>query len=346
MAVLDVGSNTVRLMIADMGGALPLPLHTAKHRLRLADGLGPGGELPPGHVDRLADAVTDARTQAEFQGADTLLAFATAIVRDAPNRRQVVREVARRTGVLLHTLDGETEAELTFLAARRWMGWRAGPLAMLDIGGGSLDVAFGRTRLPDFAASLPLGAHVLTREFFGESDPPPRAARKALRRYVRHRLRDVAARIRWEGPATTVATSRTFQQLGRLCGAPAGRHGPFVPRVLDLADLRPAVRRLRGLTAAERAGLPGISPARAGQSLAGALVAHTAMGLMGIERLTICPWGLREGMLLRCIEEGGAVWWPPAARHGETTDGHEGPGDADEPRIRPVPVLAAVDAVG
>ncbi|MER6910193.1 Ppx/GppA family phosphatase [Streptomyces sp. NPDC000594] len=333
MAVLDVGSNTVRLMVADTGGALPLPVHTAKDRLRLADHTGPGGEIPPAQVDRLAEAVHDARTEADIRGSDTLLAFATAIVRDAPNRPEVVREVARRTGVVLHTLDGETEAELTFLAARRWMGWCAGPLAMLDIGGGSLDVAFGRSRLPDFAASLPLGANLLTRDFFGETDPPSRLVLKELRRHVRHRLRDVAARIRWERPATTVATSRTFQQLGRLCGAPPGRHGPFVPRVLDAADLRPAVRRLRGLTAAERSRLPGISPARARQSLAGALVAHTAMGLMGIDRLTICPWGLREGVLLRSIEEGGTAWWPLTAR------GEEPP---EEPRI---PALAAPAAL-
>ncbi|ANW21762.1 hypothetical protein BB341_02020 [Streptomyces clavuligerus] len=344
-----MGSNTVRLMVADTGGELPLPVHTGKNRLRLADHTGPRGELPPDQIARLAEAVDDAVAEARLRGAGTLLAFATAIVRDAPNRREVVGEVARRTGVLLHTMDGETEAELTFLAARRWMGWRAGPLAMLDIGGGSFDVAFGRSRLPDFAASLPLGANLLTREFFGEDDPPSPAVRKELRRHVRHRLRDVAARIRWEGPATAVATSRTFQQLGRLCGAPAGRHGPFVPRVLEAGRLGPAVRRLGTLNAVERALLPGISPARARQSLAGALVAHTAMELMGIDRLTICPWGLREGVLLRSIEEGGTGWWPPPGAQPEEQQLDE-PEISDISRISAlspsgIPLLAALDTV-
>lgn len=163
-------------------------------------------------------------------GASTPLAFATAVVRSAPNCRDVLRAVRAATGVPICTLPGEVEAELTFLGARRWMGWRSGPLALLDIGGGSLEVAFGRGRLPDFVASLPLGANRLTHEFFHGQDPPSPESIKALRRRVRHQLRDVSARIRWEGPRTAVATSRTFQQLSRLCGSAPGRHGPFVER--------------------------------------------------------------------------------------------------------------------
>ena len=161
----------------------------------------------------------------------------------APNRQEVLRTVRTRTGVGLYTLPGEVEAELTFLGARRWMGWRSGPLALFDIGGGSLEVAFGRGRLPDYVASLPLGAGRLTHEFFEGQDPPPPEAVRALRRKVRHQLRDVASRIRWEGPRTAVATSRTFEQLGRLCGAPPGRRGPFVERRMHRADLREAIER-------------------------------------------------------------------------------------------------------
>ncbi|MEO3973688.1 Ppx/GppA family phosphatase [Streptomyces sp. CAU 1734] len=331
MGVLDIGSTTVRLVVADAGGALPLPVHTAKRRLRLADHVGPDRELPPEQVARIVDAVVAARAEGALWGVDQPLAFATAIVRDAPNRDEVLRAVRAGSGVALHTLSGETEAELTFLAARRWMGWQAGPLVMLDIGGGSLEVAFGRSRMPDYAVSLPLGAGLLTRDFFGDQDPPSRRACKAVRRHARHQLRDAATRIRWEGPRTAVATSRTFQQLGRLCGAPPGRFGPFVPRHLSAADLRLALPRLRRLTTAERAGLPGISPARSWQSLAGALVAHTAMALMNIDRLTICPWGLRDGVLLRCIEEGNTEWWFRTAR------GEDPPSGAETPALQLLP---------
>ncbi|MFF7334779.1 Ppx/GppA family phosphatase [Streptomyces sp. NPDC008150] len=308
MSVMDVGSRTVRLVIADVVGGVPLPVHTAKWKLRLADHLDPGGPVPKQCVSQLVEAVRAAAALARQYGAAEPLAFATAIVRAAPNRAEVLRAVRARTGVALCTLPGEVEGELTFLAARRWMGWRSGSLAVFDIGGGSLEVAFGRGRLPDFVASLPLGANRLTQQFLPGDAAPAAAELKALRREVRHQLRDAAARVRWEGPHTAVVTSRTFQQLGRLCGAAPGRGGPFVERALHLSDLRTARDRLAALSAADRADLPGISAPRAAQSLAGAVVGHTVMKLTGCETASICPWGIREGVLLRHVEDG-PEWW-------------------------------------
>lgn len=316
LSVMDVGSNTVRLVVADAEGGVPLPVHTAKWRLRLSQHVGPGGPLPEEAVERLVGAVAEASRTAAKWGAAPPQAFATAVVRNASNRGEVLREVRSRTGVGLNTLPGELEAELTFLGARRWMGWRSGPLALLDIGGGSLEVAFGRGRLPDFVASLPLGAGRLTHEFFEDGDQPTPDLVRALRRRVRHQLRDVAARIRWEGPHIAVGTSRTFQQLGRLCGAPPGRHGPFMERRLHRSDLREAIVRLAALPADQRSLLPGISAPRAGQSLAGAVVGHTALKLTGIKTVTLYPWAIREGVLLRRIEDG-ASWWAEISRLNE-----------------------------
>ncbi|MFF7445325.1 MULTISPECIES: Ppx/GppA family phosphatase [unclassified Streptomyces] len=322
ISVVDVGSNTVRLVVADLEGGVPLPVHTAKWRLRLSEQVTPGGPLPHEAVERLVEAVGEAARTAARWGATAPLAFATTVVRNAPNRHEVLRAVRTRTGVELCTLPGEVEAELTFLAARRWMGWRSGPLALLDIGGGSLEVAFGRGRLPDFVASLPLGAGRLTHEFFDGQDPPSPESVRALRRRVRHQLRDVAARIRWEGPRTAVVTSRTFQQLGRLCGAPPGRHGPFMERQLHRRDLRQAILRLSELPTAQRSLLPGISAPRASQSLAGAVVGHTALKLTGIKTVTLCPWAIREGVLLRHIEDGPS-WWAEIARQAEEPPAQE-----------------------
>ncbi|MFJ4466604.1 Ppx/GppA family phosphatase [Streptomyces sp. NPDC089424] len=316
ISVVDVGSRTVRLVVADAQGGVPLPVHTAKWRLRLSEHVKTGEAIPEEALERLVAAVAEAKRTSQRWGAAGPLAFATTIVRSAPNRLEVLRAVRARTGVELCTLPGEVEAELTFLAARRWMGWRSGPLALLDIGGGSFEVAFGRGRLPDFVASLPLGAGRLTHEFFPAQDLPSQAQVKALRRKVRHQLRDVGARIRWEGPRSAVVTSRTFQQLGRLCGAVPGREGPFVERQLRRADLRSAMARLAALPPMERALLPGISAPRAGQSLAGAVVGHTAMKMTGLKRVTVCPWAIREGVLLRHIEEG-ASWWAEVGRLSE-----------------------------
>jgi exopolyphosphatase/guanosine-5'-triphosphate,3'-diphosphate pyrophosphatase len=327
VGVVDVGSNTVRLVVADGDGDVPLPVHTGKRRLRLAEHVEPDGRLGEVAVDRLAEAVTAARAEAERWGVANPFAFATSVVRDAPNRPDILKAVQADSGLLLRILPGEVEAELTFLAARRWMGWRAGPMAVLDIGGGSLEVAFGRSRLPDFAVSLPLGAGRLTREFLGAQDPPPPSAVKALRRHVRHQLRDVSARVRWEAPRTTVATSRTFQQLARLCGAAPGRDGPFVARELARDDLRKALRNLTELPAAQRARLPGISAARSRQCLAGAVVAHTTMKLMGVRTAAICPWAIREGILLHAIGDTTSDWWGQQAHR--TADEDEG--DRDGP---------------
>ncbi|WP_225097710.1 Ppx/GppA family phosphatase [Streptomyces sp. CoH27] len=308
LSVVDAGSNTVRLVIADVEGGVPLPVHTVKWKLRLSEHVGPDGAIADEAVESLVQAVAAAGATARRWHATGPLAFATAVVRGAPNRQEVLRRVAAGTGIRMCTLPGETEAELTFLAARRWLGWHAGPLAVLDIGGGSLEAAFGRGRLPDFAASLPLGARRLTQEHLGLQDPPGPEELKELRRRIRHDLRDVAARIRWEAPRTAAVSSRTFQQLARLCGAAPGRYGPFVRREMRCEDLGEAVRRLAALPCAERALLPGISAPRAEQSLAGAVVGHTALKLMGLRRVVVLPWAIREGVLLRYLEDG-ADWW-------------------------------------
>jgi exopolyphosphatase/guanosine-5'-triphosphate,3'-diphosphate pyrophosphatase len=301
IGVLDVGSNAAHLLVAHVGDGVPVPVHTAKTRLRLADRLDGGGALNAEAVDRLATAVADAVHQADRWGVEELFAYATAVVRDAPNRDEVLAAVAERTGVRLGLLSGTEEAELTFLAARRWMGWRAGPLLLLDIGGGTLEIAYGHDVSPEWSESLPLGAARLTREWLAD-DPPRPAEVRALRRYLRRQLADVAVRLRRHDPRTAVATSRTFHQLARLCGAPAESKGPLVPRRLRRTVLRRQVDRLAALPAARRAELPGISAPRARQSVAGAVVAHALLAAFNLDEVEVCPWALREGILLRRIE--------------------------------------------
>jgi exopolyphosphatase/guanosine-5'-triphosphate,3'-diphosphate pyrophosphatase len=306
VGVLDVGSNTAHLLVADTGVGLPLPVHAVKARLRLADRVDAAGGLDVRAIHRLAEVVDKAVAAAREWEVGELFGYATAVVRDAPNRDKVLAAVQQRAGIRLGLLTGLEEGRLTFLAARRWMGWRSGPLLLLDIGGGSMEIAYGQDVVPEFAVSLPIGAARLTREL-SLSDPPRRSELKALRKKVRDELAEVANRMRWEGTRTAVATSRTFQQLARLCGAPPMREGPFVPRVLRRDDLRAQLKRLAELPVTERAGLPGISVARARQSLPGAIVAHTAMSLLHVSEVVVCPWALREGILLRRLES--ATGW-------------------------------------
>ncbi|MFH9180142.1 Ppx/GppA phosphatase family protein [Streptomyces albogriseolus] len=306
LGVLDVGSNTVHLLVVDAHpGARPLPAHSHKTELRLAQLLDADGSIGPDGIDRLVSVLHEALQAAEDKGVEELLPFATSAVRDASNADDVLGRVREETGVELQVLSGEEEAKLTFLAARRWFGWSSGKLLVIDIGGGSLEIAYGMDEEPDAAVSLPLGAGRLTAGWL-PGDPPEAEDVRALRRHVRTGIaRSVGDFSRFGAPDHVVATSKTFKQLARLAGAPGSAEGPYVQRELKRESLEAWVPRLAGMTAAERAELPGVSEARAGQLLAGAMVAEGAMDLFGVERLEICPWALREGVILRRLDHMG-----------------------------------------
>ncbi|MFJ5261069.1 Ppx/GppA family phosphatase [Streptomyces sp. NPDC088387] len=308
LGVLDVGSNTVHLLVVDAHpGGRPLPAHSHKADLRLAELLEGDGSIGPDGVDRLVNVVHDALQAAEDKGVEEILPFATSAVREATNADDVLARVREETGVELRVLTGEEEARLTFLAVRRWFGWSAGKLLVLDIGGGSLEIAYGIDEEPDTAVSLPLGAGRLTAGWL-PGDPPDPASIRSLRRHVRAQIaRTVGEFTRFGAPDHVVATSKTFRQLARIGGAARSAEGVYVQRDLKRESLEAWVPRLAGMTAAERAELPGVSEGRAGQLLAGALVAEGAMDLFGVERVEVCPWALREGIILRRLDHMGTA---------------------------------------
>lgn len=304
LGVLDVGSNTVHLLVVDAHpGARPLPAHSHKVELRLAQLLDEDGAIGPEGVDKLVGVVQEALQAAEDKGVEEILPFATSAVREASNADDVLARVQTETGVELQVLTGAEEARLTFLAVRRWFGWSAGKLLVLDIGGGSLEIAYGIDEEPDAAVSLPLGAGRLTAAWL-PGDPPEPDAIRALRRHVRAQIaRTVGEFSRFGAPDHVVATSKTFKQLARLAGAARSADGLYVQRELKRESLEAWVPRLAGMTTAQRAVLPGVSEGRAEQLLAGAMVAEGAMDLFGVETLEVCPWALREGVILRRLDQ-------------------------------------------
>lgn len=303
LGVLDVGSNTVHLLVVDAHqGGHPDPVRSHKSELRLAELLRADGSLGPDGTTTLIEAVAEARQAADEEGVEDLVAFATSAVRDATDSAEVLAAVREKTGVELAVLPGEDEARLTFLAVRRWFGWSAGRLLCLDIGGGSLELAGGIDEEPDVAVSLPLGAGRLTRDRL-PGDPPSRSQVEKVRAQVRDELAGIAGDVWAAGaPDLAVATSKTFRSLARLGGAAPYALGPRVARRVSRASLERTLDRVSSMTAAERAALPGVSPSRSLQLLAGAIVAHEAMVVLGLDRLSICPWALREGVVLRRLE--------------------------------------------
>lgn len=308
LGVLDVGSNTVHLLLVDAHwGAHPTPMHSQRWTLKLAALIGPDGALSDAGAASLVEAVTEAAHAARAADCAELLGFATSAVRDASNSGEVLESVAGTTGMQLQVLSGEDEARLTFLAVRRWFGWSAGNLLVLDIGGGSLEIAGGLDEEPTLAESLPLGAGRMYRQRLagdGSGDPPGAPAVAALRDYALEQLETVAGRIADIGPFDRVAgTSKTFRTLARLAGAAPTAAGPRVPRHLTVTALRQVTAFISRMAAEDVGALEGVSADRSAQLAAGAAVALAAMTAARTDEVQICPWALREGVILQRLDQ-------------------------------------------
>lgn len=304
LGVLDIGSNTGHLLVVDAhGGAAPMAAYSHKSPLRLAEHLLPDGSMGESGIVALTDFVAEALVVAEDKGCEEMIGFATSAVRDATNSDAVLDRVRAEAKVDISVLPGEDEARLTFLAVRRWFGWSSGRLLVFDIGGGSLEIAAGIDEAPDVAQSLPLGAGRLTREWLTQDPPDPDAVRE-LRRKVRSRIaRDAGAILKAGSPDHVVGTSKTFRSLARICGAAPSADGLRVRRTLPADVLREKLDELVALDDAGRSVLPGVSLSRSHQLVAGALVADAVMDIFALPEIEICPWALREGVILERLDE-------------------------------------------
>lgn len=300
LGVLDIGSNTVHLLVIDAHpGARPIPFTSHKRPLQLIEFLDDDGSISTAGQDRLIEFVADATGLAQQHGAEDMMAFATSAIREATNGQAVLARVFAETGTPLIELSGPEEAAATFLAVRRWYGWGSGTILNLDIGGGSFELAMGADEQPELSLSVPLGAGRLTRDFL-DADPPTAKSIKAVRKHIRAILDEPIADIeRLGSPTIVTATSKSFRSLARLTGSAPRANGPYVRRELRVHDLGLWAARLSAMSSADRAELPGVSAIRSRQLLAAALVAQTAMEGLAIESVQICPWALREGLILR-----------------------------------------------
>ena len=308
LGVLDVGSNTVHLVVVDAHrGAHPTPMHDDRWVLKLAEHVGKDGKLSKAGEKALLNAVQQAKRQAADRKCDELLAFVTSAIREADNGAAVLRRVREQTGVDLQVVTGEDEARLTFLAVRRWFGWSAGRVLVMDIGGGSLELAAGIDEDPEVALSVPLGAGRMTRQFLPAAETGGRPDLKALARLDEHAeelLAPVGKELLGVGdPEFAVATSKTFRTLARLAGAAPYAAGLTVPRELTATGLTQVIGFVSRIESSALAELEGVSAQRAHQVPAGAVVARAAMRAVDVPFVRICPWALREGIILRRLDQ-------------------------------------------
>lgn len=304
LGVLDIGSNTVNLLVVDAHvGARPVTSVSDRSVVRLMRYLEPDGSIGAQGVAALEHAVAKAKAVVDQQGVDQLVTIATSALRDASNGAELIARIEATTGVPLQVLTGPEEARFTFLAIRRWFGWSAGELLMIDIGGGSLEIAAGPDEAPAVALSLPFGAGRLTVSHLLPEDPPRPEAIAALADYLEAHLgtaRDMMAGR--PAPDHVVGSSKTIRSLAKLAGHAVPGWAGNERLVLTRARLKDWIPRMAAMSAAARQNLPGITPERTYQIVGGALVLNATMKALGVNELEVSPWALREGVLLRYLD--------------------------------------------
>ena len=296
LGVLDVGSNTIHLLVVDAHpGARPIPAATHKSVLRLMRYITADGAISDEGCTAILAAISAAMRVAEQEGIEELLPFATSAIREAANGPELLERIRTETGVDLQVLSGEDEARLTFLAVRRWSGWSSGSILLLDIGGGSLEIASGADEYPEVAVSVPLGAGRSTIRFLPD-DPP-------LRDHARSTLATAVDRFpHRRSDEHVIGTSKTIRSLARLAGSTTAGPGGTERTVLRRADLADWVPRLAKMNAESRTALPGITADRTFQIVAGGVVLRETMRAFGVDELEVVPWALREGVILRYLD--------------------------------------------
>ncbi len=299
LGVLDVGSNTVHLQVVDAApGARPNPTVNYKEEVRLAEYISADGFLSAEGTRLLREAIRRSLNEAKKVETEELLPFATSALREAKNGPDIIAKINEDFQIDLQVLSGEDEAKITFLAARRWYGWSSGRLLMVDIGGGSLELAVGVNEVPDVAVSLPLGASRLTKDHL-DGDPFSKKSIRNLRDHIEANLAEILPTLlTHQETDRAIATSKTLRTLARLCGDWIDGNG----KKLRIDSLRKITPKLADMTQEQRSELPGVSVTRAKQITAGAFVAESVMRSLDIDELEICPWALREGIILKWLD--------------------------------------------
>ena len=299
LGVLDVGSNTIHLQVVDTHpGARPNPTFNHKEELRLTEYLNEENNISDEGIAALRLAIKNAIAHSKSVKTEELLPFATSALREANNGTEIIAAINKDFEIDLQVLTGEEEAKLTFLAARRWFGWSSGRLLVIDIGGGSLEIASGIDESPEVAVTLPLGASRLTKSHL-QGDPFTAKSVRALRDYIETQLESVLPTlVRHEDSDRAIATSKTLRTLARLCGDWYGGNG----KNITIDAIRKISTRLAEMDSEERTKLPGVSANRARQIVAGALVTESVMRNLDLDNLEICPWALREGIVLKYMD--------------------------------------------
>jgi exopolyphosphatase / guanosine-5'-triphosphate,3'-diphosphate pyrophosphatase len=310
IAAIDIGSNSLKLAIIQAAASDSFTIILQeRERVRLGHETLKTHLLSAEAINLSADAIAKFRSIAESRNADTILAVATASVREAANAAEFVSEIKRRTGVSVEVLSSLEEARLIGIAAAQNFNFNDGGLMNIDIGGGSTELSLMRAGEPYKLFSMKLGAVGLTERFIG-SNPPKKKELESLRAEIASALERPLRKVKDEAWQISTGTSGTILNLAALLGFQNGSDSEQKP-VIGLKKLSALNEMLARITLEERAQLPFISPQRAEVIVAGGQVLENVMRALKIETLEPCSFALREGVLIDYLREIEAEELPP-----------------------------------
>ncbi|MBL9139629.1 MAG: hypothetical protein JNK85_27415 [Verrucomicrobiales bacterium] len=306
-AVIDVGTNSVKMLLGEVRGPAVLPLVERSHQTRLGAGLFETGRLQPDAIARTAGAVQELRAEAEHYGPERIRLIATAAAREAANQDELLEALRQSSGLDTEVITGETEAALAFRGVCTDPRWADRPLLVTDLGGGSTEFIVGKAGVRHFSRSFPLGVVRL----FEHIKPSPQPTRNELERsrsLVQAQLRNEI--LPWVEPAVAsvreggaslvyVAVGGTAVILARIARAleTFDRHR-IEAEPISVSSLRQITERLWSLSLAQRREVVGLPPERADILPGGAVIYEGILGTLHLPALQPCTRGLRYAALL------------------------------------------------
>lgn len=304
LASIDLGTNTVRLLVIEVDAAGDWKILDQDQRVtRLGEGLGPAGKLGEVPMDRTAAVVAEYVKRAAAAGASRTWIVATSAVREATNGAAYAAQLERRTGCRVWVVSGQEEARLTVRGILKGLGPGEGPLLAFDIGGGSTEYILARGGQVEAVASLALGVVGLA-ERFPFPGPVDRPRYRRMEEEIRAQLlRELPPSIRAAAVSEIVGTAGTVTTLAALdLGLIAYDPLRVQGHRLDRAAVERLRERLGALTVEARGRLPCLEPGRADLIIPGAAIVLATLDVLGAGTVVVSDWGLREGIMAEAIE--------------------------------------------
>jgi exopolyphosphatase/guanosine-5'-triphosphate,3'-diphosphate pyrophosphatase len=302
LAAVDLGTNTVRLLVVEAEGREWRPLHQSQRVTRLGEGQAETGRLLEAPMQRTVDTVSEFIAAARGLGASEIRVVATSAVREAPNRAELLALLRAATGLDASVVSGEEEARLTLQGVAAGLPQLGGSFVLFDIGGGSTELVLGEGGRLGAVVSLQLGL-VRLAERYGDAGPVDWARFALMRGEIDGRLaREIPARIIEAQAPALVGTAGTVTTLAALdLGLPAYDASRVQGHTLARGAVERLLKRLGALAVAERARLPCLEPGRADVLIPGIAICLAVMDRLGYGSLVVSDRGLREGILCEIL---------------------------------------------